>query len=514
MESPACNTEGEPKMEVKNMVRLKIGYVSTSQLSFPGDKQSAVHASVEGLKKLAQQWDFDLYVYEKTVITEQDALNAREVLQVEHVDLIMLQCTSFAAGLVVSTLARTKDARLGLWAIPEMRSSGVVSYNSLCGINMYSAIVSHYLKEYDIPTKWFYGTVDDAQFLRRFRITVTALRAIKKMQHANIALIGGIAPGFNDLYDDERKLLKLFDGMRINRLHEYGELKDLAMRLPQDEVDAKIAQLNAEACAKNEAIDHQIHTRGCADAEGKMSLMEVNARFALAYERFTEKYGYDALAISCWPKFQDDYLFSVCAVVGELNDKGVVAGCEGDLTSTVSMLLLSYLADDITMLMDMSAIDTNDDSVQMWHCGPASKRFCQKNGYQYSLNYSGKDHKGADLDHALGTGIVRDMVFDAGKATTARLTGEMDSMFVATGRFLDSGKDTYCGSRGWLGELELNREPISALDFFNTVMVRGFQHHFPIVMGDYSEELMEVMSWLKLRPVRKVKYENYLQREF
>ena len=34
------------------MVRLKIGYVSTSQLSFPGDKQSAVHASVEGLKKL------------------------------------------------------------------------------------------------------------------------------------------------------------------------------------------------------------------------------------------------------------------------------------------------------------------------------------------------------------------------------------------------------------------------------------------------------------------------------
>ena len=160
MESPACNTEGEPKMEVKNMVRLKIGYVSTSQLSFPGDKQSAVHASVEGLKKLAQQWDFDLYVYEKTVITEQDALDAREVLQAEHVDLIMLQCTSFAAGLVVSTLARTKGARLGLWAIPEMRGRGVVSYNSLCGINMYSAIVAHYLKEYNIATKWFYGDVE------------------------------------------------------------------------------------------------------------------------------------------------------------------------------------------------------------------------------------------------------------------------------------------------------------------------------------------------------------------
>jgi len=164
------------------------------------------------------------------------------------------------------------------------------------------------------------------------------------------------------------------------------------------------------------------------------------------------------------------------------------------------------------MLMDLSAIDPEDDSVMMWHCGPASKRFCQKSGYQYSLNYSGKDHKGADLDHALGTGVVRDMVFDPGMATIARLTGEMDQMFLATGVFQDGKKASYCGSRGWMGQLELNRKPIGALDFFNTIMVRGFQHHFPIVMGNYSEELSEVMAWLNLKPVEKAAYENFLQR--
>jgi hypothetical protein len=148
----------------------------------------------------------------------------------------------------------------------------------------------------------------------------------------------------------------------------------------------------------------------------------------------------------------------------------------------------------------------------MWHCGPASKRFCQKSSYTYSLNYSGKDHGGADLDHAVGTGVVRDMVFDQGKATVARLTGEMDTMFLASGTFLDGSKASYGGSRGWLGELELNREKISALDFFNTIMVKGFQHHFPIVMGDWTEEVMEVMAWLGLKQVDKVPYENYLQR--
>ena len=494
------------------MVRFKVGLVGASQLSFPGDKISAYGRSIEGLQKRAEAWDFDLYVYEKQVITEADALECKVVLEEEKVDFILLQCTSFAAGLVVSTLARTKGARLGLWAIPEMRPRGIVSYNSLCGINMYSAIVAHYLKEYNIATKWYFGDVEDLRFQRRFQITVRALRAIKKMQHSNVALVGGIAPGFNDLYDDERKLIRLFDGIRINRLHEYGELKDLAHSIPQEEVDAKIAQLKAEAGAYNEAIDNQINEVDPTKEVRKMSLLEVNARYALAYDKFIEKYGYDAIAVSCWPKFQDDYLFSVCAVVGEINDKGVVCGCEGDLTSTVSQLLLSYIAEDITMLMDLSAMDENDNSIMMWHCGPAAKRFCEKKGYSYSLNYSGKDHEGRDLDHAVGTGITRDMVFDDDVYTIARLTGESNKMFLASGVMQDGSKASYNGSRGWLGQLKLNRKDISALDFFNTIMVHGFQHHFPMVKGDYTEEVMEVMAWLGLEGLEAVPYENYLQR--
>ncbi len=494
------------------MIRLKIGLVGASQLSFPGDKVSAYGRSVQGLEQLAKEWDFDFYAYDKQVITEADALQCRAVLEKEAVDFILLQCTSFAAGLVVSTLARTKGARLGLWAIPEMRPSGIVSYNSLCGINMYSAIVAHYLKDYNIPTKWYYGDVEESRFRKRFRLTVVALRAIKKMQHANVALIGGIAPGFNDLYDDERKLIRLFDGIRINRLHEYSELKDMAHSIPQEEVDAKVAALKAEAGAVNAAVDAQINEVDPSRDVRKMSLLEVNARYALAYEKFIAKYGYDALAVSCWPKFQDDYLFSVCSVVGEINDKGTPCGCEGDLTSTVSQLLLSYISDDITMLMDLSAIDEADDSVMMWHCGPAAKRFCEKKGYSYSLNYSGKDHEGRDLDHAVGTGITRDMVFDDGKYTIARLTGESNKMFLASGTMQDGAKASYCGSRGWLGELHLNRKPISALDFFNTIMVHGFQHHFPMVKGDYTQELMEVMAWLGLEGLEAVPYEDYLQR--
>jgi len=43
-------------------------------------------------------------------------------------------------------------------------------------------------------------------------------------------------------------------------------------------------------------------------------------------------------------------------------------------------------------------------------------------------------------------------------------------------------------------------------------MVQGFQHHFPMVKGDFTEEIMEVMAWLDLKSVDAVPYENYLQR--
>ncbi len=476
--------------------KWKVGLVGSSQLSFPGDKKSAFAHTSAGVQKLADEWGFDLYIYPEQVIVPEDAYTAVKALEAEKVDFVLLQCTSFSAGRLSTIFARTKNAYLGLWAIPEGRIQGhnCVPFNSLCSINMYAGIIGHYLKDYKVPLKWYYGDVDDALFLERFRITFRALSAIKAMKESKVALIGGIAPGFDDLYDDERNLIKLFDGIQVNRLHEYDELKKLADAQPADLVAKKAEQLMAEA-------------KGCHPQVKEY--IEVNARFSLAYDQFLKETGYNAVGISCWPKFQDDYLYSVCSVVGEINDKGVVAACEGDLTSAVSMLLLKYISNDITTLMDLSAFDPEDDTLLMWHCGPTAKRFCENCGYSLSLNYSGKAH--IEGQPPVGTAVVRDMVFDPGHVTIARLTGELDQMFLMDGCMIDREKQSFNGSRGWLGDLRLNRESISATDLLNTILVQRFQHHFPMVKGDYTKEVFEAMAWLGLKPVEKVAYQDYMQ---
>lgn len=481
------------------MENLKVGLVGSSQLSFPGDVQAQFARSARELEALSKTLGFDLWVYPRTVITEEDARAAAAAAKGAGVEFLMAQCTSFSAGAVAPVYAKT-GIRLGLWAIPEGTKSGAVPFNSFCGVNMYSAIIGHYLHDWDVPVKWFYGNADDRFFAQRFAVTIRVLTALKAVCAAKVALVGGIAPGFDDLYFDERKLLRRFEGLRVNRLHEFDEIAARALSYTDAEIQ--------EEMQAQEPLRAGAHTTA-------LQLLDVNARVYKAFRNFVREHGYNALAVSCWPKFQQAFPlpFSVCDVVARLNDDGIVTSCEGDLPSAVSMLMLHAMAQDAAMLMDLSAFDEADDTVLFWHCGPAAKRFARKNGYTLGVNYSGTPHeKGEDLMHASGSGVAREMEFDAGHATVARVSGEFDRFFLADGDFLGAGKPSWHGSRGWMGNLRIARKPVGAADFVNTILVRQFQHHFPIVAGDYTREVMEAAGWLGMGVLDTVAYEDYLQR--
>jgi len=356
---------------------MKIALVGLSQLSFPGDKEGRFRKSAEDLRALLAAMDASLYVYPETVITPEDMAVALRAIKAECPDFLLAQCTSFSAGFLAQSLAKA-GIPLGFWALPEGVEGGVMQLNSLCSINMYMAIVRAYYPAERIPVKWFYGEVGDELFAPRMRVTVKAIKAINAVCSSKVALIGGIAPGFNDLYFDERKLLARFPGLDFNRLHEFSEIADRARSyrdaelIPLAEELEKGAKRGVCACSIPHTMD--------------------NARFLKAYRDFIGQYHYDALAISCWPKFMDQFDYAICSVVGQLNDEGVPAACEGDVLSAVSMLLLQRLTGSPAMLMDLSAFDEKDDSILMWHCGPASKAFCREEGYSLSGNYSGKAH--------------------------------------------------------------------------------------------------------------------------
>lgn len=476
--------------------KLKIGLVGSVQANFggaaAGGQNKIFNRGVEGLKQLSGKLGFELYVYPELLVTGDDAIKAKKVLETEGVDFLLHQITTFSAGDVIINLAKI-NAFLGLWALPEPASKGNIfadSINSFCGINMYSSIIANYLKEYSIKYKWFYGNTEDEMFLNRFSVSVKALTAVKKMRNSKVALIGGIAPYFNDLYFDERLGQKRL-GVNIQRNHEFSEIKQRAISYKNTDIEDSM----------------ELMTSGYKDisAASKESL-NTHARFYKAYMEFCKEYKYDALGISCWPKMQDELEGLSCSIIGKLNQNGIPAACEGDLPGAVSMLLQKYITEDATTLMDLSGLDENDQTVFMWHCGPSPECYANCDGACLSYTYQ---------PTAAGTirkiGLIADMVFKPQQVTFMRITGEWDKMFLLDGKIIDKAKESVGGSRGWVGDLRLNRRSISVRDLTNTILVQGMQHHYPMMSGDITEELLEVAAWLDIKPVEAVEYRNYLQ---
>ena len=84
-------------------------------------------------------------------------------------------------------------------------------------------------------------------------------------------------------------------------------------------------------------------------------------------------------------------------------------------------------------------------------------------------------------------------------------------MFLATADVIDRQKKSYDGSRGWFNNLRVGEKKVSVLDFVNTIIVHRLQHHFPIATGDLTKELMEVGTWLGIKPLEVISYRNYMQ---
>jgi L-fucose isomerase-like protein len=471
------------------MKRLRIGLVGLMHPNFRGDKEAIYLRTAAGLKELSVQWDFDLYTVTAGIFNGDDARRVKKELESENLDLLLVHSVQFASGKIIEVLGELPVA-LGLWAIPETESSGPLPQNSWCGMNMNASILGEYLGKRVF--KWFYGWPEEEWFQTRFRITVRALQAIKEMRHTRMAIIGGISDGFDNQYYDERRVYDRFQ-VRIDRQLEFSDLKHRALAYPSADVRPLLEELAGSACAIHPLAENAL---------------ENTARVCKALLDMAGEAGYAALTINCWPKFRQELGMVACSAVGYLNHAGLITACEGDVYGLLSMFLLRQLSPDPTVLMDLVAFDEGDQSVQFWHCGVGSPRLAERGRLWLNPHCNPSFKPGQGM---VEMAPVTEMVYRPEAATIARLTREGEKLFLLDGEFFNPEKPSYDGSRGWLRALRLAREPITARDLVNTILVQRMQHHYAVGLGDHSKEMLEIAAWLGITPLEKVPYQDYLQ---
>ena len=158
--------------------------------------------------------------------------------------------------------------------------------------------------------------------------------------------------------------------------------------------------------------------------EPSSSEIDDSIKVYIALKNVIEKYNLNALSVRCFELVQQMKMTG-CYALAQLMDDGIIAGCEGDLVSTVGLLWLHQLADKIPWMANPASLNIEHNSLWLAHC-TVPKSIVQ--------NYRLRSH----FESGIGVGLEGTMW--NGPVTLLRIGGkEMEKLWLAEGDIIHAG---------------------------------------------------------------------------
>ncbi len=151
-----------------------------------------------------------------------------------------------------------------------------------------------------------------------------------------------------------------------------------------------------------------------------------NIKVYLAMKKLILKYDLDAVTLRCFDLVLD-LGTTGCFALSRLNDEGIIAGCEGDMVSTLGMLLVYKKTGRIPWMANPSRLNLKNNSILIAHCTvPVS----------LVDNYILRSH----FESGIGVGIQG--TFSKGDVTIFRIGGnDLDKVWQVNGEIVSTSKE-------------------------------------------------------------------------
>ena len=469
------------------MAKLKVGFVAGFMVGFSTEGLKAFEKYQAELLKLSSDMDFELINIKTVISSMEQAESVRKELDDKNVDFCLLFHPSYIIGDFIFEIMKAR-ANFGLWAIEELREEGPMPLASLVNLSQNAGIAKNNFIENPKKIKWFFGAMDSKYFKPRFEITIKALKAVKYLENARVAQIGKLADGHINHIVDPRAIYKNLK-VNVSRDYEVEDIMALGEKFSSAEIESEYKKLIG-AVKIGKASEEKIR---------------YSVQMYLAINKIVKENNYSAVAFSCWPKLMPKKEMVGCLVNSMLNSVGIPGGCEGDVLSTISMMILSSLTKKPVATMDLPKFDEKDESLLLWHCGSAPKEMANSRGCICDRHYF------AEYDESIkNCAPITDIIFKKSNVTVFRFFDDGKSFYYFTGEFFNEDKKAFNGSRGWVGDLKLYKEPVKVIDLVNTMILNGLPHHYPMVMENVGSYLEEMGYWLGLNKTKKMPYKDYL----
>ncbi len=317
-------------------------------------------------------------------------------------------------------------------------------------------------------TKDFTVSFSDASFIEDLRLFAGTCRVVEGFRSFAVGEIGARTTAFKTVRIDE---------IAMQRRHITVETIDSAQVFAiMDSVGIEDVQKRAKYYA------------GLSDfGKYPKEKLENIARLGIALDKLKESYSLDCVAVRCWDELQKRYGIVPCLILGDLNEKGICAACETDVSNAVMMRALNLAADFPVMLFDVNNNYGKDpEKLVLFHCGPAPKSLMSGKGHI-------EEHLMFKKSYGEGSGVGINV-------------GE-----IAKGAVTVGSLKTECGDlHSFVCEGEITGDPLEKA-FFGCGMVfrknggslqemlrymgkNGYRHHIAITRGYWAESVREAFE--------------------
>jgi L-fucose isomerase-like protein len=293
-------------------------------------------------------------------------------------------------------------------------------------------------------------------------------RVVNGVKGMSVGAIGARTTPFKTVRIDEVALQR--HGITVETL----DLSDVMKRMHS----LRSSEKNFKA--KSEALSGYSDWTGVPDAA-----FENIVRLGVVLDRIVDEYGLDAIALRCWTELQAQLGISPCVLLGEMNDRGVVAACEVDIGNAVTMRALGLASGEPATCLDWNNnYGDEEDKCILFHCGPVPSGLMEK--------------KGRIVDHAiLATSLGKGCAFgcNAGRLRPCDMTfgslltdeGKLKFYF-GQGRFTaDPIPQEFFGCAG-----------VAEIPGMQEVLLRigraGHRHHVTVTPGSVSAPVREALT--------------------
>ncbi len=244
-------------------------------------------------------------------------------------------------------------------------------------------------------------------------------------------------------------------------------------RLGVQLVDIGIPELSQ---AIRDVTEVPAHLKDSLPSGCESKVLTGSLRIYLALKALVNKYGLGALTVRCFDLLEP-YQNTGCLGLALLNDAGITAGCEGDVSALLSMVVMQSLTDEPVFMANPSEVDVLTNQLIVAHC---TVPLTMTESYTLHTHFESN----------LGIGIRGNI--SPGRCTVLKLSNDLTSFFVSGGDIIESLERT---------NLCRTQLRIAIDQDANYFLTRPLGNHHVICRGDHSALLTQFLQGIGLEAV-------------